>query len=205
MYCKHCGKQISDDSSYCQYCGKEVSFQEIEKVIQGEIPLDNKDKKNYSPTLQRIGEENITSSNSGDKIKTVLKTFFKELGVCIVVLFFAFLVKIVVGALINATPYPIISDEDQQAFNQELFDRRRDSGVVTYCGDIASQYLQIGSFKYDNELGSNGLYDVNEFRKRIIQKHADETSTTIFWILLIGSLLVRYFVLLLKWLNQKDI
>lgn len=21
MYCKHCGKQIADDSSFCQYCG----------------------------------------------------------------------------------------------------------------------------------------------------------------------------------------
>lgn len=21
MYCKHCGKQITEDSSYCQYCG----------------------------------------------------------------------------------------------------------------------------------------------------------------------------------------
>lgn len=21
MYCKHCGKQIADDSKYCQYCG----------------------------------------------------------------------------------------------------------------------------------------------------------------------------------------
>lgn len=27
MYCKHCGKQISDDSKFCQYCGgtQEVS------------------------------------------------------------------------------------------------------------------------------------------------------------------------------------
>ena len=24
MYCKHCGKQIADDSSFCQYCGEKV-------------------------------------------------------------------------------------------------------------------------------------------------------------------------------------
>ena len=25
MYCKHCGKQIADDSCFCKYCGKDVS------------------------------------------------------------------------------------------------------------------------------------------------------------------------------------
>ena len=24
MYCKHCGKQIADDSSFCQYYGEKV-------------------------------------------------------------------------------------------------------------------------------------------------------------------------------------
>lgn len=24
MYCKHCGKQIADDSAFCQYCGGKV-------------------------------------------------------------------------------------------------------------------------------------------------------------------------------------
>lgn len=25
MYCRHCGKQISDDAAFCQYCGKQLS------------------------------------------------------------------------------------------------------------------------------------------------------------------------------------
>lgn len=25
MYCRHCGKEISDDSSFCQYCGGQIS------------------------------------------------------------------------------------------------------------------------------------------------------------------------------------
>lgn len=24
MYCKHCGKQIEDDSTFCKYCGNTV-------------------------------------------------------------------------------------------------------------------------------------------------------------------------------------
>ncbi|MFW5573382.1 MAG: zinc-ribbon domain-containing protein [Prevotella sp.] len=26
MYCKHCGKQIADDSTFCQYCGGKVDY-----------------------------------------------------------------------------------------------------------------------------------------------------------------------------------
>lgn len=28
MYCKHCGKEIADDSSFCQYCGGQLKEQE---------------------------------------------------------------------------------------------------------------------------------------------------------------------------------
>lgn len=32
MYCKHCGKQIADDSTFCQYCGRNLV------TLQTEIP-----------------------------------------------------------------------------------------------------------------------------------------------------------------------
>ena len=42
MYCKHCGKQIADDSSFCQYCGEKV----IEELLLSEnstiLPANNK-------------------------------------------------------------------------------------------------------------------------------------------------------------------
>ena len=31
MYCKHCGKEISDDSVFCQYCGGQLQEQEKKK------------------------------------------------------------------------------------------------------------------------------------------------------------------------------
>lgn len=31
MYCKHCGKEIADDSVFCQYCGGELQEQEKKK------------------------------------------------------------------------------------------------------------------------------------------------------------------------------
>ena len=42
MYCKHCGKQIADDSSFCQYCGEKV----IDELFLSEnstiLPANNK-------------------------------------------------------------------------------------------------------------------------------------------------------------------
>ena len=42
MYCKHCGKQIADDSSFCQYCGEKV----IDELLLSEnstiLPANNK-------------------------------------------------------------------------------------------------------------------------------------------------------------------
>ena len=29
MYCKHCGKEIADDSKFCQYCGKSLESNTI--------------------------------------------------------------------------------------------------------------------------------------------------------------------------------
>ena len=31
MYCKHCGKEIADDSAFCQYCGEQLQEQEKKK------------------------------------------------------------------------------------------------------------------------------------------------------------------------------
>ena len=33
MYCKHCGKEIADDSVFCQYCGGELQELENEEKI----------------------------------------------------------------------------------------------------------------------------------------------------------------------------
>ena len=37
MYCKHCGKQITDDSLYCQFCGGKQDVEE---------PTEKNDDKN---------------------------------------------------------------------------------------------------------------------------------------------------------------
>lgn len=46
MYCKHCGKEIADDSKFCNHCGKEQDNQELVKgqtanKAKDKTPLDN--------------------------------------------------------------------------------------------------------------------------------------------------------------------
>ena len=36
MYCKHCGREIDDNSSYCKYCGKEVVVEKSNCTIPKE-------------------------------------------------------------------------------------------------------------------------------------------------------------------------
>jgi len=37
MYCKHCGKEIADDSKFCNYCGKEVIMEKELHSIPKEV------------------------------------------------------------------------------------------------------------------------------------------------------------------------
>ena len=63
MYCRHCGKEIPDDSKFCQYCGGK---QEIENPTNNSISgeQDEKDKKVIEiPTIK---------TNFSDKTKAVI-------------------------------------------------------------------------------------------------------------------------------------
>lgn len=56
MYCKHCGKEIADDSKFCQYCGGK----------QGEIT--SNDETNTSSSANFVKEKKSSKSFFSDKI-----------------------------------------------------------------------------------------------------------------------------------------
>ncbi len=43
MYCKHCGKNIEDDSQYCKYCGSKLELLNNE-VLKDEVNLKTKEE-----------------------------------------------------------------------------------------------------------------------------------------------------------------
>ena len=55
MYCKHCGKEIDNNSKYCQYCGNKI-IDEIksEQTLSSEIKINN----NSSNTTKSIQKDN---------------------------------------------------------------------------------------------------------------------------------------------------
>lgn len=55
MYCKHCGKQITEDSKFCQHCGNKIEAETPETIIQKEsgIPFQSDNK-----TTSKIEEQN---------------------------------------------------------------------------------------------------------------------------------------------------
>ena len=48
MYCKHCGKQITDDAVYCKYCGNrqdiECQDREVSSMAIGEHPAEQTER-----------------------------------------------------------------------------------------------------------------------------------------------------------------
>lgn len=68
MYCKKCGKQISDDSKYCKHCGI---------LVDETVPANNAD---IPTTTQELKSEVVVTSreNTPVKIEISKKTTIKE-------------------------------------------------------------------------------------------------------------------------------
>ena len=60
MYCKHCGKQIADDSKFCQHCGG--SQEDTTTTFSTEVKSD-------SPKQEKVVEIPTIKANFSDKTK----------------------------------------------------------------------------------------------------------------------------------------
>ena len=49
MYCKHCGKEIADDSKFCRYCGK---AQDSTNEVQPEKPVGSIEPQSGSQSIK---------------------------------------------------------------------------------------------------------------------------------------------------------
>ena len=69
MYCKHCGKQIADDSTFCQYCGGKVDTpaqepKEDSTVEQNEQPAE-KEQQQAQKDPQRQCHQQCAEGGAG--------------------------------------------------------------------------------------------------------------------------------------------
>ncbi len=63
MYCKHCGKQITDDSLFCQFCG---GRQDVE------APTENKESKNVESYAYSENKQSLISMTPKKKKYLIL-------------------------------------------------------------------------------------------------------------------------------------
>ena len=220
MYCKHCGKEIADDSKFCRYCGK---AQDSTNEVQPEKPVGSIEPQSGS---QSIKVELVTPKKvSEDGVRKGVLTILKEIGLIALFVGIAFLAKEITFQAINSQQFPEISQEDQKAFNHAVLKKKFPNGLPTKdefisgnydrskypevydinVGLEAAEFLNLGEFKYDEEVTSlSQLEDLNQFRKDSIYFHASDTSIIVFWIFLIGLPLLRYIILLIRWLSKSS-
>ena len=220
MYCMHCGKVIDNDSAFCRYCGKP---QDLPKEEKGQETSGSSDKQFDSSSIKvEIVKPSIITE---DKAKKGVKTTIKEIALIALFVGIAFLGKTIAFEVINSTDYPKVSQEDQEAFNSAIMKKQYPNGLPPIeefasgnwdrnkypenldisFGLDAMKYLHWGDFKYDKEATSlSQLEDLNQFRKDAIYFHASDTAEIVFWILLMGLPLIRYFTLIAIWLFKSN-
>ena len=89
MYCKHCGNQISDDSTFCQYCGG--------KLVDDTNISENK----HLDPIQNINiNGNLNLSNGDSLLIQILKFCSKYKTICIayVIWFILNLILLICGS-----------------------------------------------------------------------------------------------------------
>lgn len=220
MYCKHCGKEIDEDSAFCRYCGKP---QDLPKEEKGQ---ESRDTLDMQPVPSSIKVEVVKPKRiTEDKARKWTLVVLKEIFIIALFVGIAFLVKVITFEMINSTDYPKVSQEDQEAFNSSIMKKQYPNGIPPIeefasgnwdrnkypensnidFGLDAMKYLHWGDFKYDKEATSlSQLEDLNQFRKDSLYIHALESSKIVFWILLIGLPLVRYISLIAMWLLKGN-
>jgi hypothetical protein len=67
MYCKHCGKEIADDSKFCQHCGGEQVAQSSNKEMA--------ESKSETPKEGKVIEIPTIKTNFSEKTKWLLLAY----------------------------------------------------------------------------------------------------------------------------------
>jgi hypothetical protein len=189
MFCVNCGKEIPEGVKFCPHCGTAISFH-----------LQPDDKKNNEPITIEIVRKGMSES----KAKKIVITILKEIGILALFVATSFIVKFAVFKILDSIPYPEVTQQQQEKFNTEYARREKECPYHVAFGDIA---IELGwmEYKYDEDVtDSYSLMHLNEFRKSRREAHAEDTSEIVFWVFLIALPVIRYIIMLVKWLRKDN-
>ncbi len=119
MYCKHCGKQISDDSTFCQYCGGVQTNNTTTKLSHISVDIVEHSKETMEDKFRKL-------------LKIVIKKLLQLIGIVAIALAAA-LVVFYVFMLINKPCRDI-----EEAFELNKTMGKRDFGAYKYDHEVPS-------------------------------------------------------------------
>lgn len=174
MYCKHCGKKISDDAVFCQHCGEQQ-------------------KDNTTLINTNLLESNDTTIE--DKIRKVLKFVFKKLLQLIGITAIAFVAAFLMYHIFMQINKPYKNKEEAY----ELYNKH--SSNIKYYNNSFAPSSDYGTYKYDNELSNREDFEQIEIARWYrCEVHAETWSIWTFVIVEVGLLCFFFF----KWLFQHN-
>ncbi len=179
MYCKHCGKQISDDSTFCQYCGG--------------VQTDNTTTKlsHISVDIVEHPKEPIE-----DKARILLKNIIKKLLQLLGIASIAFVTAFLMYNIFMWINKPCRDKEEALEFDKKF------SSNIKYDSYSVSPPPGWGTYKYDSEINTiASMKSMWVCRWYICEGHAEMWSLWTFIIVGSGLLLFYFF----KWLYQPKI
>lgn len=204
MYCKYCGKQITDDSIFCQYCGGKVDLKKSEynyteplvKEITSSTHLN-------SPTIKVVLEKPKT--NTEEKARNATKRVLRELAVLTIIIIFAFFSGVIGYFIVHSTPIPEVTEEEQQAFNDAILEKEKENPYEISFGLDAAKYLKLGDFKYDNDISvMSELNNITDTRNALLDINSKEIGRNVFWIVLISLAFCRYLYMFSRWILKGN-
>jgi len=154
--------------------------------------------------ISLLNKNRLSKEEKNEKKRNTTKFFLRELAY---ILFFV-TTSSIVGLLFSYTFSQInkpvlVSDENQDRFNEEFFKRERENQSYMAFGDIMSKYL--GYYKYDDEINlPSGFCNINMVRLAILKFKAEDYGWYCFYILFGILLIVRYLSMFIKWLNPSN-
>lgn len=156
-----------------------------------------------SPINVNLAKESHSKEKIEEKSRNFVKKGLSEIGILLIIfvgtVFFSFISYQIV---LDMNKPNLISSENQQKFNSELFIRNSTNQLSVGIGDIAYNYLNLGEYKYDVEISMQSqLEDINTTRLTFQKEKSEEIAWYIFYITLGLVILIRYLTLFIKWLN----
>ncbi len=181
MFCKYCGKEISDDATFCQYCGG--SLVEEKTIISPQ-----------HMTVEMVEQRNAPIE---DKIRNILKIVIKKLLQLVGIVAIAFASAFIVYHIFMFINKPCSDLDKARALdndlpNKELLHERGDIGLLV-------SHWGWGEYKYDKEMTSLGDFaNLWETRWYLCRRHANNWSKWSFFI--VGTGLLLFFFI--RWLYK---